>query len=485
MLRPATPVLLGFFLTACAIHHVTPYVPEYSNAPQASGAVEASASCSEAGTAAETAICGSATASDANRTTVAAFQAALRKQSLFGRDALLASQRAWLLALPARCGLSDLPAKPAPGAGACLQSALERRTEALRAWPRPDGADTGIAQYVALRASTGADSQQEAFCSGFAERANGALRRTGTLDPVAMGYQEVAGTHGAASAGNVSVDLYDANAFGLFQRRARSVGIGGAAPVITPVSLTELVDRRDTANGGGRFSAYASQTGDYGSIDVFRDGARMLVLAADSWGSTTPAAPGEAAHAGVWDITGAAPLPVCLFDTYTRPAEPGAFDALPSFSRWLNLLQQVRDSASVPLGPAFMRDQGQLVADTDFVVLHMPLVAVRQASADWTAWLRYRHDQVLDTLFAWSAKDAAHKSLFDQAFALLRPAATELVHAYQAAQGLDATEATQAGAVAVMELLYQASVTINPALGADPAAPPGYRARYAILAAPR
>ena len=170
-----------------------------------------------------------------------------------------------------------------------------------------------------------------------------------------MGYREVAGTHGPATGSSIGVDLYDANVFGLFQRRARSVSIGGAAPVLTPVSLTELVDRQNTANGGGRFSAFASQTGDYGSIDVFRDASRTLVLAADAWGSTTPAAAGEAAHAGVWDITGAAPVPLCLFDTYIRPAEPGPFEGLPNAGRWLEPLRQLRDGTSCPLGAAFER----------------------------------------------------------------------------------------------------------------------------------
>ncbi len=486
---PAIPALLGLTLSACAIHHVTPYVPRYDNAPQSSGAVDASANCAEASTAAETAICASPSTIAANREAVAALQAALRGAGLFGRDALLASQRAWLLALPARCAIPDLPAAPPPGTGACLASALQDRARALRAWPTAADARGGLSDYVVLRAPAGGAAQPGgAFCATLAERANNALRRTGSLDPAAMGFQEVAGSHGPASAAGVSVDLYDANVFGLFQRRARSVSLEGgpgSAPVITPVSLTELADRQNTENGGGRFSAFASQTGDYGSIDVFRDGARTLVLAADAWGSTTPAPPGEAAHAGVWDVSGGSAAPLCLFDTYTGPADPGPFEAAQDVMRWREALARVRDSASLPLGTAFARDQGQLSADTDFVVLHMPLLAVRQAAAGWTPWLRHRHDQALDALFAWSAKGAANKALFDQVFGLLRPAAAELVRVYQTAQGLDATEATQAGGIAVMELLYQATVTIDPGLGSEPGAPPGTRPRYPILASPQ
>jgi uncharacterized protein YecT (DUF1311 family) len=472
-------------LSGCAIHHVTPYVPDVSNAPQTADAAQASANCYEASTAAEIAICASPQLTAANRAMLAAFQTSLRAQTIFGRDALLASQRAWLLALPDQCHLSD-PPKPAPAeAPACLASALAARASELAAWPAPPATPGGaIAQYVTFRPSAGAAAQPDpAFCPGFAARANDTLRTTGTLDPAAMGFSELAGTHGPDTAAPVSVDLYDANAFGLFQRRARGVAVGGTQ-LITPTSLTALLEAQNTANQGGRFSAFASQTGDYGSIDVFRDGARTLALAADPWGFTTPAAPGEAAHAGIWDITSGKATPVCLFDTYTRPAEPGVFDTLPSFSPWRDLLNQVRDSANLKLGQATKRDQGQLTADAAFTVLYMPLVA-RQQAAPWTLWLRRRHDDVLDALFTWSTQSAENKAVFDKLFALMRPAAADLVRAYQTTQALDAKEATQAGGTAVMELLYQATVNIAPGLGAAPDVASGYKPRYPILASPQ
>lgn len=471
---------------ACTIHHVTPYVPDFSNAPQTEDAAGASANCFEASTAAEIAICAAPALKAANRAMIQALQARLRSASIFGRDALLASQRRWLLALPETCRLPQTP-----GASACLEDALGGRRAELLAWPAASVATGGaIAQYVSLRPAAGASAQPEpAFCTGFAQRADAALRRTGRLDPASMGYEEVAGSHGVDAAGPVAVGLYDANVYGLFQRRARGVSIGGAAPAITPTSLTRLVEAQSTANQGGRFSGFASQTGDYGAIDVFRTapaGGRLLVVAEDAWGSTTPAAPGEAAHAGVWDIGGGAPVPVCLFDIYTRPAEQGAFEALPDFSAWREVLAQIAGSASSPLGTAPLRDQTQLGADADFVVLHMPLLAIGQAGAPGqTLWLRERHDDVLDALFAWSAKSAANKILFDRVFALLRPAASELVRAYQSSQALDASEATQAGGLAIMELLYQATVTIAPGLGASPEPASGYRPRYPILASPQ
>jgi uncharacterized protein YecT (DUF1311 family) len=486
MIRALLLLAASLALSACAVHHVTPYVPDASNAPETAGAAQASANCSEAGTAAEIAICAAPPLQDANRTMILALQANLRGASVFGRDALLASQRAWLLNLPTQCHLPEPPAAAPPEAGACLVSSIAERTAALHAWPTPPSPPGGaIAQYVTFRPSAGAAAQPDpAFCGHVAQLANDALRRTGDPAPQAMGFAEIAGSHGPESAPPVAVDLYDANVFALFQRRARSVSLNGA-PAITPISLTGLVQAQNTANQGGRFSAFASQTGDYGTIDVFRDANRLLAIAADPWGSTTPAAPGEAAHAGIWEIDGPKPTPLCLFDTYTRPAEGTGLPEGSPFARWRETLAQIRDSATLPLGTATKRDQSQLGADTDFVILHMPLLAVQQATAGgWTPWLRARHDAVLDALFAWSTKDPANKALFDQAFALLRPAATELVGAYQKTQGLSAPEATQAGGIAVMELLYEATTTIAPDLGGAATPPIGYKPRYPILAAP-
>ena len=497
--RPVLPRIVSLAatalaLSACVVHHVTPYVPDASLAPQTADADDTGVSCFEATTALDTATCANPGLAAPSRAMAKALHDDLRSATIFGRDAILASQRAWLLALPAQCHLPDAPAPAPSGAVGCVAMAMDTRADSLRAWPPPPPPGGAIAQYVSLRPLVGAGAQPDpAFCAAFAQRADAALRRVGTLDPAAMRYQEIAGTHGPAAEPQivqaasppVSVALYDANVFGLFQRRARSLSIGAGPPAITDISLTQLLEAQHTANQGGRFSAFASQTGDYGSLDAFRDGARSFALAADAWGYTTPAAQGEAAHAGLWDITGGTPVPACLFDTYTRPAEPGAFDSLPSLTQWRDVLAQIHATVEPPLDAATRRDDTQLALDTDFVMLHMPLLAIQQAGGTQTLWLRARHDAVLDALFAWSASSPANKALFDRLFALLRPAAADLVRGYQTGQALDATEARQAGAIAVMELLYEATVTIAPGLGASPGVPAGYRPRYPIIAAPQ
>jgi hypothetical protein len=349
----------------------------------------------------------------------------------------------------------------------------------------------GIAQYVRFRISPGAQSMNPDFCQALARSLNTSLATTGSADPAAIaGASEIAGTHGPASAVSggrtIAVTLRDANAYGGFQQRASSVTINGTA-VLTSISLGTLL-QSTAANQGARFSTFASQTGDYGASDVFSYDGRMVALLSDTWGFDTPAAPGEFAHAGAWDIASTPPAPLCLFDTFQMPAENGVFDNLPNFTPWRDLLLQVRDSAQLPLGVAFLRDQGQLRAETNFLLLNMPLVMTLQARAgDWTPWLRLRHDEVLDALFAWSTSDPAHKPVFDKMFALLRPAAADLVRAYQQTQALSGDEAKEAAGLAIMELMYGATVNIAPGLGADlraPSSAAGRTARYPILASP-
>jgi uncharacterized protein YecT (DUF1311 family) len=496
LVRAACRAVALLPLAGCAIHHVTQDTPGDARAPQTADGAAASTDCFEAGTAAETSICADPALLAADRAMTRALQADLRQADLFARDALLASQRAWLLALPDQCHLADTSHGGA--AIACLGIALQGRTATLRGWLQPGPhvpAASAIAHYVAFAPAAGAGPQPDpALCASLAQRADRSLRATGSVDPAAVGAEEIAGTHGPLASEadprhRVAVDLYEANVFGLFQRRARSVSLDGAAPVITPTSLTALVQSQSRANQGGRFSAFASQTGDYGALDVFRLDGRLLVLATDPWGFTTPAPPGEAAHAGLWDISGAAPIPACLFDIYTRPADPGPFGSLLSFTPWRGLLDRIRDSQTLQLPVATRRDQAQLTADTDFVLLHMPLLSLQQANiGGWIGWLRHRHDQVLDTLFAWSARDPANTAMFDRVFALLRPAAQDLVRAYQTSQALTATEATQAAGLAVMEFLYQSTETIAPAIGSSLAAPADAapaKPRYPILAVPQ
>ncbi len=481
-------------LASCGIYHTRAYVPNSATSLPTADAAAASTNCFESDTAAEKAACAVPALASLNRAMTEALQRDLRAGDVFSRDALMASQRGWLLGLPAACHLAaDAGAMPAPGAVQCLAAQFGTRAATLSAWRAPMGAQSGasaMAQYVHFRAAPGAPAGG-AFCAALGRAADASLTAAGTVDPARFaGAAEIAGSHGAPAGAygghRYAVDLRFANAYGSFAQRARSVSVDGAAPVLDSVSLGALVQTA-AQNNGARFSAYASQTGDYGAIDVFAQGGRVIALLEDAWGFDTPAAPGEFAHAGAWDLGASPPAPLCLFDTFQMPAE-GAFDHLPAFAPFRALLAQIRGSAQPDLGVATLRDQAQFRTEAAWMVLNMPLVARELArGGGWTPWLRHRHDAVLDALFAWSTQAPANKAAFDRLFALLRPAAQDLVNAYQQTQALSGDEAREAAGIAMMELLYGATVSIAPALGGDLQAPgsaAGVRARYPILASP-
>jgi uncharacterized protein len=481
-------------LSSCGIYHTKAYVPNSITSLQTEDAGAASTNCFESSTPVERAACTVPALAPLNRTLTDTLQRDLRDATLFSRDALMAAQRFWLLSLATTCHLPDsLDAAPSPAAIQCLAGQFQSQTATLAGWhaPAPPIGRSALAQYVQFHVSAVVQPADAGVCTALARDANKAVARGGSADPALFGgATEIAGSHGQAAGAygghHYVVDLRFANAYGSFAQRARAVSVDGAPPVLSAVSLGALLQQA-VENNGARFSAYASQTGDYGAIDVFAQGGRVIALLADAWGFDTPAAPGEFAHAGAWDLSGGTATPLCLFDTFKMPAQD-AFDHLPSFTPFRAVLGQIRASAQPPLGVATLRDQGQLRAEADWLVLNMPLFVSQQAQAGgWTTWLRHRHDDVLDALFAWSARDPASKALFDRAFALLRPAAQDLVGAYQQTQALSGEEAQKAAGVAMMELLYGATVSIAPSLGADLDAPEsaaGVKPRYPILASP-
>jgi len=500
--KSPNPILLAIAMTlsACTIHHVLPYTPETQSAPETADATSSSTNCFEASTTAERLACTDQTIGALNRELTRTLQSHLRTGDIFARDALLAAQRVWLLALPQTCHLPSAAEGTADRIQSklhigCAADQIRAQTAALAAWHNPPTRSVGpdaIAQYVHFKPAAGAESLNPAFCASLARDANTALSRTGTLDPAAIdGATEIAGMHGPSTADiggrRVSVILRDANVYGGFQQRAEAITFDAGPPALDSLSLGKLL-QSTAENNGARFSAYASQTGDYGTADVFQYQNHLIGLFADTWGFDTPAAPGEFAHAGAWDLATTPAAALCLFETFKMPPSTGAFDTLPSFTPWRDKLIEIRDSVQPPLGVAALRDQGQLRAETNWLVLNMPLVVTQQArTGGWTNWLRIRHDAVLDALFAWSTSDSTHKPDFDRLFALLRPAAQDLVRAYQQTQALTGTEAKEAASITIMELLYGATINIAPALGADLAAPTsaaGQRPRYPILASP-
>lgn len=450
----------------------------------------------------------------------AVYQAHLGSADIFQRDQLLAAQWEWLLTLPAICDLDAGPAISAtPAAVTCLSSAYRAQISMLTNWPKSTAAPSDLqskamAHYVnyKLFAYKELDAGQSQIlgitlpkifaislpniCTAIGDHTGGALTDDGAVDPAKMdGATEIAGSHGSVSGvnpqgGKIFVDLYRAGLFGGYQIRARSVSLSKTAPpLLGPFSVGDYV--RTWSNDGGRYVNLASQTGDYGDIDVFTFHGQLLAMMTDTIGFNSPAPPGEAAVAAVFTIKQNIAAPTCLFETYLMPPpiSMGTFGKQPALTPFLTLIDSMRGSPSSALGPSDRQDAYYFAADTRWMVLNMPLATLAQAKAgNWAGWLRSRHDQVLDSLYIWSQKSPQNEAMFDALFLLLRPAAKDLETVYIQQQGLTTKDAEQASALAMMELLYQSTINFAPGLGGDPVDPltlVHYKPRYAILASPQ
>jgi hypothetical protein len=414
--------------------------------------------------------------------------------SVFERDQVLATQRAWLLGLPAACNVT---AASSPAVDSCLAAAYQAQIAVLTNWPPPTVSTTAendaISKYVTYKPL---DAKQPALCDALSTQAGSALSADGAIDPNRLqGAVEIAGTHGNPSGpdpagGTITVDLYQAGLYAGYQTRARTVTISGAAaPLLGPESVGDYV--QTLPNGGGRFVSFASQTSDYGAIDVFTLNGQLVALVTDTIGYNSPAPPGEAAVAALFTLTQTTAAPACLYETYLMPPplSMGTFAEQPSLTPFLALIDSIHGQPPADLAPSDRQDTSYLADETRWTMFNMPLVVLAQArQGNWTGWLRARHDQVLDALFAWSQKSQANQTAFNSLFALLRPAAIDLDTIYVQQQGLSAKDAEQATAIAMMELLYQSTTYFAPGLGSGPADPSGYvtyHPRYPILATPQ
>jgi hypothetical protein len=281
-----------------------------------------------------------------------------------------------------------------------------------------------------------------------------------------------------------------ANIYGGYQIRARSVTLSGAAtPMLDANSAGAYVET--LPNGGGRFVNFASQTGDYGAIDVFSLNGQVVALLTDTVGYDSPAAPGESAVAALFTIDQGKASPACLFETFIMPPPltDGTFAEQPSLTPFLALVDTIAGPPPADLASSDRADASYFADEARWTMLNMPLLTVNEAkNGRWIGWLRARHDAVLDALFAWSQKSPDNQAAFNKLFSLLRPAASDLETVYVQQQGLTTGDAEQAASIAMMESLYQAAENVSPGLGGGPADPANfqnYKPRYPILASPQ
>ena len=454
--------------------------------------------CQDGNTPVQNAVCGNPQLASLDIQLGSLFHRHMGSDSIFERDQVLASERAWALGLPGACGISaQSTGLPDPAVVSCLANAYQAQIATLANWPPPQisAADTQnnvIAKYVHY---TLLDAKQPALCANLGAQAAGALSDDGSINPNQLaGVTEIAGSHGNASgtsaSGNIFVDFHRAALYAGYQVRARSVTVASAAtPLLGETSVGDYV--QSLPNGGGRFVSFASQTGDYGDIDVFTLNGQLLALITDTIGYNSPAPPGEAAVAAVFTITPNTAAPTCLFETYLMPPpiSMGTFSEQPSLTPFLALIDALHGEAPADLPASDRQDTSYLSDETRWMLFNMPQIVLAEVRREnWTGWLRYRHDQVLDALFAWSQKSPANQAMFNKMFGLLRPAATDLDTIYVQQQGLTPNDAEQMTAIAMMELLYQSTTYLSPGLGSGPADPSNYgtyQPRYPILASPQ
>jgi uncharacterized protein len=502
-------LLYAMGLTDCAAQTPPAPAPGYTLAmPPPS--YPTSYTCHDGNTPVQNAVCASPALAALDVQMATLYRARLGSAGALEQDQLLAAQRAWLLNLPGACHITAASAVPADQATvACLASAYQAQIAALTNWPAPapgkaDAQAAAMAHYVSYKLL--ADSQSRILasrvarlptpCATIAASAAGALSVDGAIDPARLeGAQEIAGTHGTATGadpqgGTISVDMYRANLYGGYQMRARSVShSGAAAPLIGPNTVGSYV--QTLPNDGGRYVSFASQTADYGDIDVFTYQGEVLALVTDTIGYNSPAPPGEAAVAAIFDISQGRAAPACLFETFLMPPplSMGIFSTQPALTPFLAQIDAIQGTPSAMLADSDRQDTFYLAKETRWTMLTMPLVTLAQVKAgNWTGWLRARHDQVLDALYTWSQKSPENQAMFNKLFALLRPAAMDLETIYVQEQGLTTAQAEQATALAMMELLYQSTINFAPGLGAGPvqaAAYKSYQPRYPIIASPQ
>jgi uncharacterized protein len=463
--------------------------------------------CEDGNTPVQNAVCANQQLATLDVQLASVYRAQLGAADFVERDQLLAAQRAWLLSLPNSCGVGAASATPAsPAIVTCLATAYQAQIATLTNWPLAPAApgdpqSAAIAHYLSYkllddRQSSVLTTRLPTLCGDIAYAATGALSDDGAIDPTRLDQaQEIAGSHGPASGpnpqgGSVSVDMYRAGLYGGYQIRARSVSLSGAAdPALGPNSVGNYV--QSLPNGGGRYVSFASQTGDYGDVDVFSLRGQVLALMTDTIGYNSPAPPGEAAVAALYTISQGSATPACLYETFLMPPplSMGIFGTQPSLTPFLALIDSIQGVPPDALAPSDRQDTSYLSTDTRWTMLNMPLVTLAQLKGEnWTGWMRYRHDQVLDRLYAWSQESPENQAQFNKLFALLRPAAQDLDTIYVQQQGLSASDAEQATALAMMELLYQSTINFAPGLGsgpADAAAYKHYQPRYPILASPQ
>lgn len=435
-------------------------------------------------------ICASEELSRMDRALVEQQRERLQGLDTVGALLLEANHRQWLLSRGSACGIESgtgTEIRPDGQAIACLQAQYRQRARRLAEWPQATSQTQGeahaYASYVDFRL---ADSRDAAVCTPLMEALNNEVRRNGVPVPARLpGVTALAGSNGPQAEAvvdgtTVRVELHNAGVFGGYQTRARGLTLNGQA-VMDDRTLPRWI--AEQPNYGGRAHASSSQTGDYGSMDLFRYRDSTLLLVNESWGFYSPAARGESAFSGVYRLAGQQLQQLCLFQTYLTPPRTNTLAGMPVYAA---LQKEMDNLAGDPL-PAFAqherRDNFQAWKEQQWTLLNLPLLgADAMARYGREAAVRERNDLAMDAFFNWSERNLSNKVLYRRVMPLLQPAHQELVQMY-GMQGLDPQEARNAADLLFLETTSRAMENLAPPTQVPdmPLAPQAnYRPRFAI-----
>ena len=494
--KPAAPAALAVLIAGCAAPVSGP-VAFHDTQPrlaQTQAETRASFECGGALPAVHRQICASEALSAQDKQLVELYRQRAQSLDTAGGLLLEANQRQWMLSRAASCGLDNQTGteiRANPSSIACLQQAYRERTaqlEAVTSASPPSRGALGAHAYCSYVDYRLADSREPAMCSQLAQQLNDDLRREGLPNPARLpGTRMLAGSNSTSAnttleGQEIRVDLYNAGPYAGYQTRARGLLINGQ-PVMDDRTLPRWV--AELPNYGGRAYASSSQTGDYGSIDVFQREGRTLVLVNETWGFYSPAARGESAFSGLYQVSGQSLQPLCLLQTYLTPPRTNTLAGMPIYAE---LEAQLNTIAGDPL-PGYAqherRDNFQSWKERQWTLLNLPLLGADALSRyNREAAVYQRNDQALDAFFNWSERNLSNKTLYRKVMPMLQPAHQELSQMF-AAQGLNAAQSQAAADLLFHETLARSME--NLAAPADvPEAPliaTGDRPRYAIAPA--
>lgn len=438
-------------------------------------------------------VCASDDLSRADRQLHQQLRARVQSSDMAGALLLEANHRQWLLGRSAHCGLGEETGTETQGdsqAIGCLQALYRERSRELAAWPEPQAQVQSRAHaysaYVDYRL---VDSRDPALCSAMTADLNADLVRNGmpSVDRL-PGTTRLAGTHAPRTSASVNgnqvqVDVYNAGPYAGYEQRSRVLIVNGQA-VLGHRTMPQWI--AEQPNYGGRAHASSSQTGDYGSIEVFTRNGRNLVMVNETWGFYSPAARGESAFSGLYELQGQGVQPQCLFQTYLTPPRTNTLAGMPAYAQLQTELDKLAGDPLPGYAQHERRDNFQRWKERQWTLLNLPLLGAdalnryhRKAAID------QRNDQALDAFFNWSERNLGNKTLYRTVMPMLGPAHQELVQMFSA-QGLDAVQSKAAADLLFHETLARSMENLAPPQAGSgmPLAPQDrYQPRYAIAPA--